>query len=351
MISNIRLQNFRSYADESFEFGEGVNIIVGPNGSGKTNLLEAIQVLANGSSYRVEDMDLIKFGQPWARLDTIADGHSRTFKLELENSRAKKSYVFDDKSYKLLTRQHILPVVLFEPTHLILLHGQPDGRRSYMDNLLEQMMPTFTQTRKHYRRVLAQRNALLKSGRHPNKEQLFVWNLRLSELGGAIALARHELIDGIAKELPKLYGSIAGSKKTKVSIEYKSKLPRDQYETTLLRTLEHNHELDLARGFTGAGPHRDDFQVLFDGRPADEVASRGETRTALLALKIHELKILQDKFDKKPLLLLDDVFSELDGKRRHALTKYLDSYQTFITTTDADLVLHEQLQSSNIIAL
>lgn len=351
MISNIRLQNFRSYQDESFEFGPGVNIIVGPNGSGKTNLLEAIQVLCVGSSYRVDDSDLVNFNAEWSRLDTVADGHNRTVKIFNENNKTKKSYVFDDKPYKILTHTHKLPAVLFEPNHLQLLHGQPESRRNYLDNLLEQTSPTFVQTRKHYRRVLAQRNALLKNLNKPNKDQLFVWNLRLSELGGAIAAARFELVDSIAASLPQLYDKIAGTKKTKVNIEYKSKLPREQYETALLRALEHNHDLDIARGFTGAGPHRDDFVVVFDEHPAADTASRGETRTTLLAMKIHELTMLEKMYESKPILLLDDVFSELDGKRRHALTNYLKKYQTFITTTDADVVVQNFLEECRVIPL
>lgn len=345
------MQNFRSYGDESFEFGAGVNIIVGPNGSGKTNLLEAIQVLASGSSYRVDDGELIRFGQEWARLDAETNDGSRTLKLVSEGDRAKKSYIFGDKPYKILTRAHLLPVVLFEPNHLQLLHGQPDNRRLYLDNLLELLLPTFATTRKHYRRVLAQRNALLKSAHRPSKEQLFVWNLRLSELGGVIAGERTRLLGEIAEILPGLYAKIAGSKTAEVSISYKSKLPAEQYETALLRALEQNYELDVARGFTGAGPHRDDFVVTFDGRSAAEVASRGETRTALLALKIHELGLLEAKFDAKPLLLLDDVFSELDGKRRHALTEHLADYQTFITTTDADVVVQNFMDQCTVIPL
>lgn len=351
MITNLRLQNFRSYQDESFEFGDGVNIIVGPNGSGKTNLLEAIQVLAIGSSYRVDDLELIRHGQEWARLDAEIGTSVRTMKLMIEQSRVKKSYVFDDKPYKLLNRAHILPVVLFEPNHLQLLHGQPDGRRMYMDNLLEQLLPNFSSLRKQYRRVLAQRNALLKATHLPKQDQLFVWNLRLSELGGAIARARTELIAGLAEVLPGLYNEIAGNQKTNVTISYKSKLPITNYESSLLKALEQSYELDVARGFTGYGPHRDDFTVLYDDRPADEVASRGETRTALLAIKVHEVKILEDKFNQRPLLLLDDVFSELDGKRRHALTEYLKDYQTFITTTDADVVIRNFLDSCTIIPL
>ncbi|MDQ3123769.1 MAG: DNA replication/repair protein RecF [bacterium] len=349
MFQNLRLQQFRSYSDEIFEFEPGVNIIVGPNGSGKTNLLEAILIIASGSSYRVGDEELIKFGKDWARLDGGLDVNQRTIKLVQENGRITKSYIFDDKPYKILTHAHTLPVVLFEPNHLQLLHGQPELRRNFIDALLEQMHPSFGITRKHYRRALLQRNTLLKALKRPSADQLFVWNLRLSELGGAIAKARTNLITELKTVLPELYSQVAGSSEVVVSIEYDSKLPPDTYESALIRILEKNLDKDIARGFTSYGPHRDDIVVTFNERPAVEVASRGETRTALLALKIFELGLLERLRGQKPVLLLDDVFSELDGKRRHALASFLQTHQTFITTTDADLVLDSHMPSSHIL--
>jgi DNA replication and repair protein RecF len=351
MIQSIRLQNFRSYTDESFEFDPGVTIVVGPNGSGKTNLLEALLMVSVGSSFRVGDEDMIQFDKPWARLDVATDNHSRTVKLMREGMRTSKSYVFDEKPYKLLRLNHTLPVVLFEPNHLLLLHGQPELRRTYLDALLEQTRPDYAALRKHYKRALAQRNALLKSAKSPSKEQLFIWNLRMSELGGVIAKARVELITNIEDNLDSLYNNISSDKSTKVSIRYISKLPADNYETALLKALEKSYDQDVHRGFTSYGPHRDDFVVLYDQRPAIEVASRGETRTALLALKIFELGMIEKIRNQKPLLLLDDVFSELDGKRRHALASFLQTHQTFITTTDADLVLDEHMKSSHVIPL
>ncbi len=350
MLPHIRLKQFRSYMDASFEFGEGVNIIVGPNASGKTNLLEAILVIARGSSYRVGDVDLIMFDEPWARLDSAVDGSDRTIKIMREGIKSTKSYVLNGKSYTRLSRTHMLPVVLFEPNHLLLLNGQPDMRRQYLDDLLEQLKPEFAGIRRHYKRVLSQRNALLKKQPKDLKQQLFVWNVRLSELGGHIARERTDLVSALNKRLGGLYESIAHSK-TKVTAEYSSSLPLKNYETALLHKLEHSLEKDLLRGFTTVGPHRDDLVVLFDGVPAHETASRGETRTALLAFKVFELGLLEELLGQKPLLLLDDVFSELDGKRRHALTDYLKTYQTFITTTDADLIMHDFAQETNVIAL
>lgn len=350
MISDLRLQHFRSYSDASFEFGAGVNIIVGPNGSGKTNLLEAILVVARGSSYRVPDPDLLQFDIDWLRLDahTEPGGGNRTVKL-VTQPRPTKTYEINSKSYQRLSLLHELPVVLFEPNHLQLLHGAPELRRSYLDDILEQTTPGFASFRRNYRRTLSQRNALLKRPLPPSTQELFPWNLRLSELGAAIARARAELCARLAETFPATYAAISQTD-TRVELAYQAKFPLESYESHLLSKLEsHAHE-DARRGFTAYGPHREDFLVSFDGRPAEEFASRGETRTAILSLKIIELQLLEAARDITPLLLLDDVFSELDGRRRRALTGFLQTYQTFLTTTDADVVV-KHFTDSTIIPL
>lgn len=350
MISDLRLQHFRSYSDASFEFGEGVNIIVGPNGSGKTNLLEAVLVVARGSSYRVSDADLLQFDAPWLRLDAhlAPEAAVRTVKLVTE-PRLVKSYELDGKNYLRLSLQHLLPVVLFEPNHLLLLHGAPELRRNYLDDILEQTNPGFTSFRRNYRRLLSQRNALLKRPQQPSAQELFPWNLRLSELGATIARARADLCAQLAKNLHEVYSQISQAT-TEMAISYQPKFPIDSYESHLLEKLESHAREDAQRGFTAYGPHREDFAVTFDGRAADEFASRGETRTAILALKIIELQLLETARGQTPLLLLDDVFSELDGARRRALTGFLQRYQTFLTTTDAEVVV-KHFMGSTIIPL
>lgn len=350
-ITEIRLQNFRSYKDSSFEFSPGVNIIVGPNASGKTNLLEAILVLARGSSYRVKDAELVQFKKSWTRLDADlnAPDASRTIKIEL-SPRQTKTYELDGKPYQRLSLAHTLPVVLFEPNHLSLLQGAPELRRNYLDDLLEQTLPNYAGFRRTYRRLLSQRNALLKRARQPSSEELFPWNLRLSELGATLARSRAELVETIQKDLGKLYRDLSGTK-TKVGIVYASTFQLENYESHMLHKLETHAAIDAQRGFTAYGPHREDFTISFDGHPAEETASRGETRTAILALKIVELQRLEASRGQTPLLLLDDVFSELDGARRRALTGFLQKYQTFLTTTDADVVVKHFTEVAKIIPL
>lgn len=349
MISELRLQHFRSYGDARFRLSDGVTIVVGPNASGKTNLLEAVLVLARGSSYRVRDADLIEYGAPWARLDAVmGDETKRTVKLVAEPKPAK-TYEIDGKLFKRLTAAHSLPAVLFEPNHLQLLSGSPEGRRSYLDDLLEQTVSGYGTTLRQYRRALAQRNVLLKSS-HPNiTTLLFPWNVRLSELAGQIVRERVRLSQLINEQLTELYQSISHTE-TVLNLQYESKLPFDNYESHLLKRLDSHIDIDRQRGFTTSGPHREDFSVAFNGHAAAESASRGEARTAVLALKIIELQLLKEARETAPLLLLDDVFSELDSTRRAALTGYLKDYQTVITTTDADVVI-ANLHNAEIIKL
>ncbi|MGZ6004845.1 MAG: DNA replication/repair protein RecF [Candidatus Saccharimonadales bacterium] len=349
MITDIRLQNFRSYKDAAFELDGAVNIVVGPNASGKTNLLEALLVIATGKSYRGGSQELIRLNQPWARVEVHTIKGSRVVKLTQDETTAK-TFDIDQQTYKRLPASQKLPVVLFEPQHLTILSGRPELRRNYLDDMLEQSQPEFASARRSYARALAQRNALLKKGPAQSAQHLFAWNIRLSELGGTIANTRRQLIDELNSQAAKIYQQLSTSR-TAISLSYSSPLATENYVSSLLHNLEKNTAQDFARGFTSFGPHREDMIVTIGGNPAQEVASRGELRTIVLALKIMELKILQAATKTKPIILLDDVFSELDGARRQALTKYLKTYQTFITTTDADIITHNFAQKANVISL
>lgn len=350
MISSIRLQNFRSYSDESFEFDPGVNIIVGPNGSGKTNLLEAVLVTCAGSSYRARDLDLVQFDKPWARLDSQFEKHSCIVKIVVDAFSVSKTFELDGKIFKRLSTERTVPVVLFEPNHLQLVSRGPGQRRDYFDDILQRTQPGFKVLNARYHRTLAQRNSLLKQGPARAAGQLFAWDVRLSQLGSQIVAARLQLIDDINKSITKDYSSIA-SKRTKVELAYQTGVNKTNYSSQLLSKLQASAPADFARGFTGYGPHREDITVHLNGQPAALTASRGEMRSLLLALKIFELKLVEAVRGQKPLFLLDDVFSELDGKRRKHLVGHLKGYQTIITTTDADTVIEHFTQQTSIIPL
>ena len=350
MITSIRLQNFRSYKDESFEFEPGVNIVVGPNASGKTNLLEAVLMLARGSSYRARDVELIQFDKPWARLDGNFEKQTRTVKIGKNGEQSAKDFVINDNLFKRLSLERTVPVVFFEPNHLQLMTRGPEARRDYFDELLERSRPGFKALVSNYRRTLAQRNALLKHRSSQATQQLFVWNIRLSELGSQIAQARQDLTDEINQNIAKIYSQIA-KHKSLVEIRYDSQFPASSYASRLLSKLESNVKNDFERGFTAHGPHREDFVFYLGGQPASQTASRGETRSLLLALKIFELGLIEKTRAAKPIFLLDDVFSELDGARRRALVGRLKKHQTIITTTDAEAVLEYFSESHHLIPL
>ncbi|HET7529284.1 MAG TPA: DNA replication and repair protein RecF [Candidatus Saccharimonadales bacterium] len=351
MISSVRLQNFRSYGDASFEFEPGVNIVVGPNASGKTNLLESVMLLARGSSYRARDMEVVRFGKEWARLEGDFEKQNRVLKIVLGAGQPAKTFEIDTKQFKRLSFERTIPIVYFEPNHLQLISRGPDQRRDYFDELLERSRPGFKALLAGYRRTLAQRNALLKHGRGKANQQLFAWDVRLSETGGQIAQARQQLIDDINIGISRTYSQIA-KHKSAVEIRYGSQFPADGYASRMLSRLQSSVNTDLERGFTGSGPHREDFIFYLNAQPAAQAASRGESRSLLLALKIFELGLIEKARGQKPVFLLDDVFSELDGARRRALVARLKKHQTIITTTDAEAAI-EYFQSGDykIIAL
>ncbi len=215
ILTDLRLQQYRSYSDSSFELGPGVNIVVGPNAAGKTNLLESIMVNCTGKSYRTKDINLIQNDKNWARIDVhTSENILRTTKLQLDGAeRLTKTYEIDEKVYKRLPQAQKQPIVLFEPNDLQLIESEPQLRRTYMDDLLEQYIPAYEKYRTHYKRVLSQRNALLKQGPR-GTSQLFAWNLRLADLGEKIVSERLKLIEAIDTDIAPIYDQIAGRKKS-----------------------------------------------------------------------------------------------------------------------------------------
>ena len=345
MLQTLELTNFRSYENGLFGFEPGVNIIVGSNASGKTNLLEAIHTICTLQGFMAADKDLISIGSEWSRLEALTDDGVRVVKLQLDKSKVLE---YNGESKKRLSGATSLPVVVFEPEHMLLLSNEPERRRNYLDGILSLTRPGYKADLVAYRRALAQRNRLLKQ-EFVSSDQLFVWDLQLVEKAGIIAGARQSIVE-ILQDISSIhYWSISNSKEN-LKLSYVSKMSPDNYSDQLLAYLKQNIDTDKRRGFTGAGPHRDDMYVELKNSDARITASRGETRSIILALKIAELELLHEQTGKAPVLLLDDVFSELDGSRRRALAEALRDYQTFLTTTDADVAI-DHFSSCNIIPI
>ncbi len=349
IIASLSINNYRSYHSESFEFNDGVNIIVGPNASGKSNLLEAILMLCLGNSYRARDNELITFNKSFSRLEaTMSDNTVRIMTLTPKDDTVEKQFKIHGQTFKRLSINKSLPSVLFEPSHLLVLNGSPSLRRKYLDDLLSQTISGYSGICRQYQRCLAQRNAILKGRSSPGS--LFAWNVRLSELGGRIVEQRLSLLEAIADRVKTQYRRLSNTGHD-VKLEYQSELNTNSYASQLLRKLETTEDEDYRRGFTYHGPHRDDLIVHINDHPVQQSASRGECRTIMLVFKVVEAEIIEKSREAKPLLLLDDVFSELDGARRQALTEFFQPYQTFITTTDADIIQHHFANKAAIISL
>ena len=347
MIKEIRLQQYRSYQDKTFIFDPGVNIIVGPNASGKTNLLEAIIVSAIGKSYRARDGDLIKHDSNWARIDAkYSDGESRTIKIQ-NQIKTEKTFTINNKIHKRIGFNQQVPIVLFEPNHLQLLSGSPELRRNYLDNILEQTTPGFKKIKADYLKNLRQRNTLLKRKNMKNND-LFPWNIRLAHLGGGIAAARTKLIEQLNTNITEFYQTISKDN-SKITLTYMASVNLENYENELFKNLEKRTEIDKLNGYTTIGVHREDIKTLMNKRPITSIASRGESRSLTIALKIQESKIISETNQKLTILLFDDVFGELDANRCSAIYSFIKGMPIIITATD--IINLSSISNKSIITL
>lgn len=330
-LRELSLYNFRSYDERSFKFSSDVTVITGKNGIGKTNILEAAYLLYTGRSFRDTDEELIKHDKEWYRVGGILDDQYREIRYQPEQQ-VRKSVIIEEQPPKRFTYRHQLPIVLFEPDDMLLLHGAPGLRRDYLDEILLKTNPIYHTTLSRYERALLQRNNILKRGLLLNQLQdaVFVWDVALAEYGASIQAARKELIRKLSETISETYSKTAGRDQT-VSLTYETKVSGDNQ--CLANGLAQALERDSVRGFTSVGPHRDDVVFSLNGRPAKQTASRGEVRTLVLALKEMELHYIQATLGSTPLFLLDDVFSELDTSRQKALITKTTDTQKIITTT------------------
>lgn len=328
-VTSLKVQHTRIHHQKSVSLAGGTTIITGSNGSGKTSLLEALYVAFQGTSFKGSDGDILRTGADWWRVDVaFDDGSQRSVLYEPSKQSGKKRIIIDDKTNYRLPQRLKLPVVLFEPDDLRLLNGSPERRRRFIDTFITRLDLEYAQSLRTYERALKQRNNLLKQPR-VDRDQLFSWNILLSEHGAVVTQKRIAFIEEINKKLNDKYHAIARTNDT-VSLHYSHTVIGNAAQK-LLRELEQSTEKDIHLGYTSVGPHRHDVLFSLNETAAAATASRGEIRTYVLALKLIEIEITADLTGTDPLVLLDDVFSELDEARQHQLT--LSNYQTVITTT------------------
>ena len=331
ILKTLRVQNFRTHSDFILEIGEKSTLISGANGSGKTSLLEAIYFALQGTSFRSSDKEILRNdGSSWFRIDLKDSKDSlRTIIFNNAVQKSKKQFLVDGNKKARLSANLRIPVVLFEPDDLQLLSGSPTRRRNFLDYFLSQIFPSFQLALARYNKALKQRNNLLKRD-NVSKDELFPWNLMLAEYGAEIISKRQDFLELLNSKIEEVYFEISGVK-DEIEIDY---LGEKVSKNEILAILSENIERDKILGYTNFGPHKHDIQFIFNKKPAQNVASRGENRSLVLALKFIETDILADLTSKRPIVLLDDVFSELDDDRQKLLTKHFSKYQTIITSTN-----------------
>ena len=331
ILKTLRVQNFRTHSDFILEIGEKSTLISGANGSGKTSLLEAIYFALQGTSFRSSDKEILRNdGSSWFRIDLKDSKDSlRTIIFNNAVQKSKKQFLVDGNKKSRLSANLRIPVVLFEPDDLQLLSGSPTRRRNFLDYFLSQIFPSFQLALARYNKALKQRNNLLKRD-NVSKDELFPWNLMLAEYGAEIISKRQDFLELLNLKIEEVYFEISGVK-DEIKIDY---LGEKVSKNEILAILSENIERDKILGYTNFGPHKHDIQFIFNKKPAQNVASRGENRSLVLALKFIETDILADLTSKRPIVLLDDVFSELDDDRQKLLTKHFSKYQTIITSTN-----------------
>jgi len=361
-IISLRLNCFRNYDTLKLNFANQINIFYGENAQGKTNILEAIFLCATGRSHRAaKDSDLIKLDAAGYFISTDIDRENRVTNIEMAYSRDEKRRV--KINGKPINRMGDLMgkvnAVLFSPEDLMIIKEGPAERRRFIDITLCQLRPAYFYDLQQYIKVLHQRNSLLKSIQQNNSSQdtLEVWDNNLIKIGSKIIKARQEFVDKLNLIiLQKHYGLTDNAEK--LFIRYQPTF--DIYGGEDIRTirieaieqmfrnrLESVHRQEIIRAVTLVGPQRDDYEIMLNDANIKIYGSQGQQRTAVLSIKLSEIEIMKETTGESPILLLDDVLSELDKKRQEYLLKNLGNIQTFITSTDKKLISNKEFEQKS----
>ncbi|RKL64528.1 DNA replication/repair protein RecF [Thermoanaerobacteraceae bacterium SP2] len=353
-LSHLRLFDFRNFKELDVSFSPGINILYGDNAQGKTNLLESIFFLSNLRSERaVRDQQLIMYTRPLAFLRGVFETCAGPVEREVTVYSDKKKVVKEGGNQKNRWSEicEDISAVFFSPDDLNLIKGEPSLRRKFLDTVIYHIKPGYIKYLQVYYRVLAHRNTLLKAvKKNPSlSDNIDPWDLQLCDTGSRIFTERLKFLERIGPDILEIFKKFTGGN-TDFKINYINSvnfMSRDSIRQDFLKTLKGSREKDIARSFTTCGPHRDDIQFLLDGHDARFFGSQGQQRMLVLCLKMAQAKILFRERGEPPIMLLDDVMSELDLTRRKLIVENHGS-QVFITTTDLKFIPDEILAKSKL---
>lgn len=338
-ISKINLKNFRNYIEQSVDFSEGVNIVYGRNAQGKTNLIESIFLCSSGRSHRTtRDQELVREDSGAYFVEIIGYRKEIPFKISIFfDKNGKKNIKINDLSIKKFGElMGVLNTVIFSPEDLQIIKRGPAERRRFLDILISQTYPTYFYKLQTYMRIIKQKNALLKkiSNRSVNNDLLAVFNKKQAEAGAEIIRERQKFLEEIKQKLLENHKKLTNDSET-LEISYISSAGNKAgNEEKYFNFLENNKTKEIKTGNCIYGPHRDDLDFMINGKDLKTFGSQGQQRTAVLALKLTEIEIIREMTGYSPVLLLDDVMSELDLSRKRHLLNNINTRQALITGTE-----------------
>lgn len=345
-IDHLIFNNFRNLKNDSICPDENINVFYGQNAQGKTNILEAMWLFTGGRSFRgAKDRDLINFENSKSEIEMDFFSKERDQSATITIEKNKRSAVLNDVEKKSATALiGSFCAVVFSPVHLSLVKDGPAGRRRFVDAALCQIKPSYASLLMRYNHTLLQRNTLIKDIRYHREliDTLDIWNSNLARYGSLIIKNRINYIEKLKDISKEIYSGIS-SEKESFDIKYKTcsydELSVADIELILLEEYKKKLDDDIKCGFTNTGPHRDDIDMFVDKKLARSYASQGQQRSCVLSLKLAESEILKLSIGEKPVILLDDVMSELDNKRQDYILNSIKDFQVFITCCEPSAVL------------
>ena len=358
---DLSVARYRSFDSYRLALSDGVTVLAGPNAAGKTNLIEALQLLTSGASFRHPTAaELVHGGAGSCRVELRLEGDGRVLDMGLSVEDGKRSFSRNGKRCAASGVRGVLPSVLFCPDHLDMVKRGAIERRTALDDFGVQLSGRYADLASAYGRCVSQRNALLKET-WCCREMLGAWNESLSRAGSALLVHRLALLDRLSGHVCDAYGRVASGEPAGVSyvstlgdlprIEDRAELRGWAYEH-MLSALDERADEEISRGVTLVGPHRDEIEFSVAGRSARSFASQGQQRTLVLAWKVAEVAVARDILGTAPLLLLDDVMSELDAGRRGAFLQLIgDDIQTVITTTNLGYFTDDLLDRAKVVSM
>ncbi len=343
-IRNLKLKNFRNYDRLDMDFSDSFNIIYGNNAQGKTNIIEAVFLCASGRSHRTsKDQELLKSGEPEfeIRLQFVKETINEEIRINFNNEERKKIKINDIPVKKMGDLMGHLNAVIFSPEDLFIIKQGPAERRRFIDITLSQLRPSYFYDLQQYAKILFQRNSLLKriTVQRNLEDTLEVWNKHLVKTGSRIVKARRKFIGDLCGFASARHEKLTNHEeklqlKYSPSFELFDESKDEEIEKIFYDTVERNKDNEIRRGTTVVGPHRDDIDIILNGESTKVYGSQGQQRTAVLSMKLAEIDLMKEESGDFPVLLLDDVLSELDDRRKEYLLENISGLQTFITCTD-----------------